>query len=155
MLANESSVDPERRASKRTNFRGVAAGAEIPSRRAPGLPLRPVRSLYSRRVKFGPWFRLAEASERVPAAPGVLQLRVERGLVRYPRGKSAMIRYVASADVRQVAEALARAHPGAPWLCRASVGACADPDAAAARLIAEFEERFGSCPFVPDEKDMA
>lgn len=109
---------------------------------------------YNRRVKFGPWFTLAEAPERLEARPGVLQVRVERGLVRYPNGKSAMIRYAASDDVRQLAAALAGAHAGAPWLCRASAGECADPAGAAARLIAEFEERFGSCPFIPGEEDM-
>lgn len=106
-------------------------------------------------MRFGPWYRLDDAGGRLPAAPGVLQLRLERGLVRYPRGKSAMIRYVAAGDVRTLAARLALEHPGSPWLCRASEGACDDPDAAAARLLAEFAERFGSCPKVPGEDDMA
>lgn len=110
--------------------------------------------LYVRGMKFGPWFPLAAAPERLPARPGVLQVRVERGLVRYPKGKSAMIRYAAADDVRQLAASLAAAHAGAAWLCRASEGPCADPVAAAARLAAEFEERFGSCPFIPVEEDM-
>lgn len=110
--------------------------------------------LYIRRVKFGPWFTLPAAKERLPARPGVLQVRVEHGLVRYPRGKSAMILYAGAHDVRQLAAALEAAHAGAPWLCRVSEGECADPVAAAARLVAEFEERFGSCPYIPGEKDM-
>lgn len=110
---------------------------------------------YDRRVKFGAWIPLESAAAQLPARPGVLQVRLERGLVRYPRGKSAMIRYAGAHDVRQLAADLAAAHPGAPWLCRVSDGACADPEAAAARAIAEFEERFGSCPFVPGESDMA
>lgn len=155
MLANDSSVDPAGHVSKRTNFRGVVAEPAKSSGPAARLPLRRVVSLYSRRVKFGPWIRLAEAPQRLAARPGVLQLRVERGLVRYPRGKSAMIRYVGGEDVRQLAAELAISHPGAPWLCRVSEGAGGDAAAAAARLIAEFEERFGACPFIPGESDMA
>lgn len=106
-------------------------------------------------MKFGAWHRLNDAPERLPPRAGVLQVRLERGLVRYPRGKSAMIRYAGAADVRRLAAELAAASPGAPWLCRVSEGDCPDPEAAAARLIAEFHERFGACPFIPGEEDMA
>lgn len=105
-------------------------------------------------MKFGAWHRLEESAERLPARAGVLQVRLERGLVRYPRGKSAMIRYAGADDVRRLAAELAAAHPGAPWLCRASEGECADPAAAAARLVAEFDERFGSGPLIPGASDM-
>jgi hypothetical protein len=100
-------------------------------------------------MRFGAWFPLPEAADHLPAAPGVLQVRLREGLVRYPRGKSAMIHYAGAADVRQLAADLSAAHPVAPWLCRASLGPCPDPAAAAARLRAEFAERFGSCPEVP------
>lgn len=106
-------------------------------------------------MKFGAWHPLAAAADHVPAGPGVLQVRVCEGLVRYPRGKSAMIFYAGAAEVRALASALARTHAGAPWLCRASVGPCADPAAAAARLLAEFSERFGECPKIPVLGDMA
>lgn len=106
-------------------------------------------------MKFGPWHPLEASAERLPARAGVLQVRLARGLVRYPRGKSAMIRYAGADDVRRLAAELAAAHPGAPWLCRASEGECADPAAAAARMIAEFDERFGACPFIPGASDMA
>lgn len=105
-------------------------------------------------MKFGAWHPLVEAAVQLPAGPGVLQVRLARGLVRYPRGKSAMIRYAGADDVRLLAAELAAAHPGAPWLCRASEGDCADPAAAAARLLAEFDERFGACPFIPGDSDM-
>lgn len=106
-------------------------------------------------MRFGPWYPLDAAESRLPAGPGVLQVRLERGLVAYPRGKSAMIRYAGAGDVRLLAAGLAAEHPGMPWLCRASAGACADPEAAAARLLAEFEERFGACPKIPGAEDMA
>lgn len=105
-------------------------------------------------MKFGPWLRLADAAH-LPARPGVLQVRRERGLVHYPRGKSAMVRYLGGDDVRALAVELAARHPGAAWLCRASEGACADPHAAAAREIAGFSERFGAAPgAVAEPSDM-
>ncbi|MBK8264811.1 MAG: hypothetical protein IPK80_26165 [Nannocystis sp.] len=42
-------------------------------------------------MNFGAWVRLDEAE--FPAAGGVLQARLEEGLVVYPRGKSAMVYY--------------------------------------------------------------
>lgn len=105
-------------------------------------------------MRFGAWHPLEAAAERLPARAGVLQVRLVSGLVRYPRGKSAMVRYAGADDVRRLAAELAAAHPGAPWLCRASEGECADAAAAAARMIAEFEERFGAGPFIPGETDM-
>ncbi|MDC0717948.1 hypothetical protein [Nannocystis bainbridge] len=105
-------------------------------------------------MKFGPWVPLSEAAARLPPAAGVLQVRLREGLVRYPRGKSAMVVYAGAADVAGLAAELNERHPAAPWLCRTSVGPCPDPSAAAARLRAEFDERFGSCPKVPVSEDM-
>ena len=101
-------------------------------------------------MKFGPWHPLPAAGDQLPPAPGVLQVRVREGLVRYPRGKSAMICYAAAADLQALAVTLARTHQGAPWLCRASLGPCADPEAAVARLLADFRGRFGECPKIPE-----
>lgn len=106
-------------------------------------------------MRFGPWHPLRGAAEHLPPQGGVLQVRLERELVSYPRGKSAMVLYAGADDVRQLAARLADAHAGKPWLCRASVGPCADPPGAAARLLAEFEERFGSCPTCNETKDMS
>jgi len=105
-------------------------------------------------MKFGPWHPLAAAADHLPAVPGVLQVRLREGLVRYPRGKSAMIHYAGAADLAGLAAGLAARHPHAPWLCRASVGPCSEPMLAAARLLAEFEERFGACPKIPVPEDM-
>jgi len=95
-------------------------------------------------MNFGPWSALRDAC--LPAGPGVLQVRRERGLVVYPRGKSAMVHYAAAADLRAAARAIAAAHPGAAWLVRCNREPVADPEAAAARLIAEFVARFGAAP---------
>ena len=53
-----------------------------------------------------------------PPSEGVLQLRVARGLLDYPRGKSAMVHYAHAADLRAAARALAAAHAGDDLLCR-------------------------------------
>lgn len=98
-------------------------------------------------MNFGHWLRL-EAAGSLPAGPGVLQVRRERGLVDYPRGKSAMVHYAAADDLRAAALALAAAHPDARLLCRCNRDPVADPGAAAARLIADFTDRFGAAPYV-------
>jgi hypothetical protein len=102
-------------------------------------------------VRFVPWYRLAEAAEHAPARPGVFQVRVESGLIDYPRGKSAMVHYGAADDVRAATLAFAAAHPGAALLCRHAeqTTAAADPDAVLATLLARFRGRFGASPGLP------
>jgi hypothetical protein len=89
--------------------------------------------------------RLADAAA-LPQAPGVLQVRREVGLVAYPRGKSAMILYAGVEDVRGACQQLAAQHPGRAWLCRCNRDPLENVGGAAARLIAEFVERFGAEP---------
>lgn len=76
----------------------------------------------------------------------MLQLRVANGLIEYPRGKSAMVRYADAPDLRAAARVLASAHAGADLLCRHLIEIDPDTDLAAfcAKLRAEFERRFGS-----------
>lgn len=99
-------------------------------------------------MRFGPWSRLLAAADALPPGPGVLQVRREHGLAEYPRGRSAMILYRGCDDLRATAQALAAAHPDAAWLCRCNRDPVADPHAAAARLVAEFAERFGGPPSI-------
>ena len=96
---------------------------------------------------------LAEASALLPKQPGVLQVRVARGLLDYPRGRSAMVRYLATPDLASAAAALATAHPDAPWWCRASEEVLALDEAtrACAALLAMFVQRFGAGPGAPGE----
>ena len=96
-------------------------------------------------MRFGAWVRL-EDDAALPEVAGVLQVRREVGLVAYPRGKSAMILYAAVEDVRAACRRISAEHPGRAWLCRWNRDPIADVDAAAARLIAEFVERFGAEP---------
>lgn len=96
-------------------------------------------------MRFGPWVRLADAGA-LPEVAGVLQVRREVGLVAYPRGKSAMILYAGVEDVRRACRQLAAEYPGRPWLCRCSRDPVDDVAGAAARLIADFIERFGAAP---------
>jgi hypothetical protein len=95
-------------------------------------------------VQFGPWHRLC--ADDFPSAPGVLQLRREHGLVQYPRGRSAMVRYLAADDLRSAVADLAAAHPDCAWLVRCNRVAVADPPAELAKLLADFVDRFGAAP---------
>jgi len=109
--------------------------------------------VYDGRVKFGRWYPLADAARLAPGGPGVFQVRVAEGLVDYPRGKSAMVHYEAAGDVRAAAAPFAAAHPGQPWWCRHTTEPeiLAAPEAAAlvARLVRDFEVRFGREPSLP------
>ena len=76
----------------------------------------------------------------------MLQLRVVAGLVDYPRGKSAMVRYVHAKDARAAAAALAASgDPG--LLCRhLEAGDGVRPAAVYAQVHDEFVRRFGATP---------
>ena len=97
-------------------------------------------------MRFGAWVRLCDAAGVAPAAPGVLQVRREVGLVEYPRGRSARVLYTAVDELRGACERLAQRHAGVAWLVRWNRDPVDDPARAAARLIAEFVERFGGVP---------
>jgi len=104
-------------------------------------------------MTFGRWYPLAQAGDNAPAQPGVLQLRLEQGLVDYPTGKSAMIHYALCPDLRRSAGELAALHDQSPWLCRHSETLTsaerADLEAAFVRLVDTFRARFGAAPTVP------
>jgi hypothetical protein len=104
---------------------------------------------------FGRWFPLDQAAAHAPAGPGVFQVRLAHGLISYPTGRSAMIHYGASADLRQSVAELARAHVGREWLCRfadpdSAPAAAAAPDAMLAQLVDAFRRRFGAPPGIPE-----
>jgi hypothetical protein len=99
-------------------------------------------------VNFCPWYPLRGAGAHAPAGPGVFQVRVARGLLAYPRGKSAMIHYGWGQDVRAAAEAFAAAYPGVDWLCRHAVGVDG-VEAAFGVLVGMFVQRFGAAPRLP------
>ena len=92
-----------------------------------------------------------EAPAAAPAAPGVLQARAERPLP-YPRGKSAMVYYGASAadeDLRgyvtgRGAGALRRAGDAGARFIR--FGTTARPQPELERLVTQFTGRFGAPP---------
>jgi hypothetical protein len=102
-------------------------------------------------VRFGPWSPIEGAREAAPAQPGVLQARSD-ALLELPRGKSAMILYAASADDEPLADFVQRGGAG-PLAAAARLGArwvrfaaTARPGEALARLLRQFEERFGAPP---------
>lgn len=99
-------------------------------------------------MRFGPWYPLAEAGLHAPAGEGVLQLRVAEGLLDYPRGKSAMVWYGHTTDVRGVALALAADHAGQDLWCRhlIEIEPATDLAAFCAKLRGEFVRRFGTPP---------
>lgn len=104
-------------------------------------------------MRFGRWHRLDQAAAEAPSAPGVFQIKLARGLIDYPTGKSAMIRYGAARDLRAAVIELAGAHAGQDWMCRfseeMSARETADPDAIVAELEAAFRRRFGAPPGHP------
>lgn len=112
-------------------------------------------------MHFGAWLPLEEAlraapdaeQQTLPDGPGVFQLRVEKGLLRYPRGQSAMVAYGAGSDVRAALAALLAGPVGeharhlGPLLCRF---AAPDPHSAPQehlrRLHERFQAQFGCLP---------
>jgi len=104
-------------------------------------------------VRFCPWYPLAAAGESAPAAPGMLQLRLATGLLDYPRGKSAMVHYADSADVRAEALTLAEVHAGKDLVCRhlIEIEDATDLGVFHAKLRDEFVRRFGTPPMFPPE----
>jgi hypothetical protein len=102
-------------------------------------------------MRFCPWYPLADAGTRAPAAEGVIQLRLASGLLDYPGGKSAMVHYEHAADARAAALALATRHAGKDLLCRhleIDPGEHVDLAAFHAKVREEFVRRFGSPPML-------
>lgn len=100
-------------------------------------------------MRFGPWYPLADAGDRAPAAAGVWQVRLATGLLDYPRGKSAMVHYAYAPDVRAAACAWAAAHgEPTPLVCRHLIESepATDLQAFCAKLSDEFVRRFGAPP---------
>lgn len=108
----------------------------------------PRRRQYYAGVRFGPWYPLGDAGNHAPALEGVLQLRRVRGLLDYPRGKTAMVWYAHAPDVRAAALALASRHAGVDLLCRhlIEIDATMDLGAFYEKLRADFVRRFGAAP---------
>lgn len=102
-------------------------------------------------MRFTRWYPLTEAADNAPATPGVLQVRLATGLIDYPRGKSAMVHYAVADDVRDAALRLASEQLGPALWCRHldPEGCAVDYAAEHARLVREFENRFGSPPSIP------
>jgi hypothetical protein len=99
-------------------------------------------------MRFGPWYPLADARDLAPAGEGVWQLRLAKGLLDYPRGKSAMVHYEHAPDVRAAAASWAAAHGYEGILCRHLIEIDPEGDLAAfcAKLSDEFVRRFGASP---------
>lgn len=101
-------------------------------------------------MRFCPWYPLADAATHAPSSRGVVQIRVADGLLDYPTGKSAMLHYELTEDVR----AAALRYPAAPGLlCRHTIEMTdADADGLGAfhdRLLRDFRARFGALPARP------
>lgn len=107
--------------------------------------------LHSAPVNFGTWYQLLEAPSAAPAAPGVLQTRAERPLP-YPRGKSAMVFYGASAadeDLRGYVAGRGAAdlrQAGAAGARFVRFGVTERPQPELERLLGQFASRFGAPP---------
>jgi len=102
-------------------------------------------------VRFGSWYPIERAAADAPDRPGVLQVRAET-LLSFPRGKSAMVLYTATAvDESLMAFVAGR---GAALLVRAAAfggrlvrfAEAALPAAELERLLQQFTERFSAPP---------
>ncbi len=105
-------------------------------------------------MKFGRWSPLGEAAGQAPASPGIFQIRQAKGLVDYPRGKSAMLYYGCADDVSAAIAAYAAEHPDADWWCRHSIEMTQyETDNVGQmfeRLVLQFTMRFGRGPSLPE-----
>lgn len=108
-------------------------------------------------MRFGDWYPLTEAGvDGAPRGPAAVQLRRALGLVRYPRGRSAMVFYFYAADdaakalatlfVDELATPGVRGH-GALWF-RFSEEEDAREQLEA--LYEQFVRRFGAPPALHD-----
>lgn len=100
-------------------------------------------------MRFCPWYPLAQAGEHAPDGENVLQLRVADGLIDYPTGKSAMVRYSHATDARMLATRWAAELSSHALLCRHLEIVDGDCAALTAKLLAEFTRRFGAEPSLP------
>jgi hypothetical protein len=99
-------------------------------------------------MQFVHWYTLEEAEFHAPTREGVYQLRVAEGLIDYPTGKSAMIRYGAASNLKREVASLSARHQGENWLCRHAIDV-GDPAEFLSTLLARFEKRFGCQPRLP------
>ncbi|MCP4448748.1 MAG: hypothetical protein GY811_25955 [Myxococcales bacterium] len=96
---------------------------------------------------FVHWYPLVDAAGLAPAAPGVYQVKVLGRLLEYPRGKSAMVCYGATGNLREAVAELASESPDGDFLCRHQ-----SSDAPAVLLdfvLGQFVRRFGVAPAWP------
>jgi hypothetical protein len=98
-------------------------------------------------TSFVPWYPLAQAGQHAPAAPGVYQIRVSKGLIDYPTGKSAMVCYGTSQNLREELSRQGQERDGAAFLARHQQTSQA---AELFEMIMErFRQRFGAEPEWP------
>lgn len=106
-------------------------------------------------MQFCPWYPLAHAAAHAPAAPGVWQVRLAKGLRDFPGGKSAMVAYGYADDVAAAVAGFSMQYQAQIplWVCRHLIGNDAIPlppaaelAAFCAKLVAQFTARFGAEP---------
>ncbi|MBL4636761.1 MAG: hypothetical protein JKY56_23120 [Kofleriaceae bacterium] len=96
---------------------------------------------------FVHWYLLAE-SQMVPATSGMFQIRVESGLIDYPKGKSAMVYYGCAENMQLEIVKIAAQREAENFLCRhQSTG---EPAVLLERMRNRFRERFGVFPSWPE-----
>ena len=96
---------------------------------------------------FVHWYALREADDHAPSGPGVFQVKISRGLLTYPGGKSAMVHYASSPDLRQAIARLAGDHDDLDFLCRHQ--SSEQPAVLLQFVQTQFERRFGRSPNWP------
>lgn len=98
-------------------------------------------------MKFGSWYSAEQIAEQAPAAPGVFQVRAEH-LREYPTGRSAMVHYGCSEDLRATMLAWASTHDFVGARYRHADDLARAPKDALTILLSRFVSRFGSPPSI-------
>lgn len=97
-------------------------------------------------MRFCSWYTAEEIAARAPEGPGVFQVRVAE-LLRYPKGRSAMIHYGHGEALRETMQAWAEARGPADARYRhAEELGSRTPAQALARIESRFVDRFGERP---------
>ena len=106
---------------------------------------------YARKVHFGPWYPIAQASLFAPESSGVLQTRAEK-VMDYKSGISAMVFY-ACTQPGETLQGFVNGRGNSQIQGAEAAGACfiryaeaADPTRELNRLLKRFRERFGTPP---------
>ena len=99
---------------------------------------------------FCHWYPLSEAPRHLSGRRGMFQIRIKKGLLDYPSGKSAMVYYGAGDDMGQSLITL-KIDSVEDYVCRHSESDDVDPHSQLQEYVQRFRTRFGRAPSWPGD----